>query len=1566
MKNRFKRAISLLLVLVMLMSMVTVPAAAGSEADVTLGFANGEWSDGTYTVDVVATSAADSFALGGAQFYIKYDSKTLAFESGKAGAFTETAADVMINDSVGCVAVVIMDTNVDAGKEPQNYEIESGAVLATLNFVMADADDPYIEECTTELSFEDQQTMLSYYIEEGDETTGDYTVDSAAVQSIKVAGVAPVLKNVTLTKEGEPVAEVTVAGGDAEAKTVQAKAYSKMDTDITDKVTWSITDENGDELEDDDFFIEESTGEITIGPKAKAGEYTVTASAVEGDTSGADVTATLIIKREASLLQSMKISGEKEVAVSQVKEDATETYTVVGEDQFGDEMEVTGVVWSISDYDGVSEDDVSIDKDSGELTVAYTADEGEITISAACGDVTTELTVEITKESSVETSIVVTRGGEELISEDGRYKESIMLPTENDDLINYHAVLMDQYGDRVRYYDDEYFYWSLNTYGEGVYTESSASNLTLIVTKDADASQDHTVTVRYNGIEAYIDIDLVSLDFVNPTPTVAKGIVYGMSWGEIITGFKGGQATLLDEKIDGEFYLKDDKTIPSAGEQSYEIWFRSTTDGEPDGRYDLSACTGTVTVKQREITITMDSQTRGFGEENKPFTWNITKGTMVGEDDEKELFTVIVDDVAKNAYAKGTYEINATATADNYKVTVVKGKLTITARAIDADGIEVAAIDALPYSGKAQTPAVTITDGETALVAGTDYTLAYKNNTNAGTATVTITGKGSYSGTRTVTFEITKKDITDGIEVTGIPEAVPYNGKAQTFKVVVENGTVTMKEKTDYTVIYTGNKDVGTATVTITAQGNYSGKLTREFTIEKKELEVSGPPENLTVTDQNSNKIAISWKTSLKGAVGGDKVTLVNAPTEIDLSDERYVERVGEDTGFWTGTYTVTVPYAIDSAFEANYTLKPTVITVTVEPNPVPGKVVITGLTHVDEDGKELGTVELVDGKYTIAVPEYSEEDCRNGETPYGKYMIQAEVRDQYGEKMTKGEEKNLTYVIDESVSFGAWVYPQKNKSQKLVIVPESAYGAEELALTATCKVGKIDYPLEVVNGISLSSVEEYPVYSVPVYIGGDVTERTETGDKLYLLSKDGGTFCFDMATKSCYGGNMELDQTWTADGLGAGVTIDGNAITLTQGVVADFTLNVTFTDGLEYEGTASVEVSVDSMPKPVLSMAVTSSNKSGTFTYGDSANVVVTVAHGSPMTILDGGNSKLSAKGTVVLYMDGEEIAKKAGVTVSNNMKKPVEVKFTVKSGLTVDGHSFCAEFVPATEADEAKVGVAESNTETITVNPKTLTITGLKDMKVKDDGTGKIALNTKVKLSGVVGKDDVKFVEIPAEYQLTQENRVDGKKESDWIGPWVGEFEVTNIYTIEGDAAANYTLDQPVIKVIIEKNPVPAKVVIELEPVGDAEIVDGAITVPTYTAENFKNGTVPSAQFKITAITVEDQYENPMTATATFEAVSDGISIQTDKKTKSTVLVVTPDAAGLELKATCKAGKVTKTLTAEHSFTLGKTEEYPVYCVAEYSVDGGRKITAGNEIYVSSMSKGGKLEFSLNTFGC
>ena len=76
---------------------------------------------------------------------------------------------------------------------------------------------------------------------------------------------------------------------------------------------------------------------------------------------------------------------------------------------------------------------------------------------------------------------------------------------------------------------------------------------------------------------------------------------------------------------------------------------------------------------------------------------------------------------------------------------------------IDISGLTVTlTVTSYSYDGKEKKPAVTVMDGNAKLTVGTDYTVTYLNNINAGTATVKVEGMGNYKGEKTLTFAINK------------------------------------------------------------------------------------------------------------------------------------------------------------------------------------------------------------------------------------------------------------------------------------------------------------------------------------------------------------------------------------------------------------------------------------------------------------------------------------------------------------------------------------------------------------------------------------------------------------------------------------------------------------------------------------------------------------------------------------------------------------------------------------------------------------------------------------------
>ena len=133
------------------------------------------------------------------------------------------------------------------------------------------------------------------------------------------------------------------------------------------------------------------------------------------------------------------------------------------------------------------------------------------------------------------------------------------------------------------------------------------------------------------------------------------------------------------------------------------------------------------------------------------------------------------------------------------------------------------------YTGKALTTTVTVKLNGKTLKSGTDYTVAYKNNVKAGTATITVTGKGNYTGTAKGTFTIAKASVAKAT-VSKIANQ-KHDGKAKTPRPTVKVGGRTLKLNTDYTLTYKNNVKPGTATVTIKGKGNYTGSKNVTFKI---------------------------------------------------------------------------------------------------------------------------------------------------------------------------------------------------------------------------------------------------------------------------------------------------------------------------------------------------------------------------------------------------------------------------------------------------------------------------------------------------------------------------------------------------------------------------------------------------------------------------------------------------------------------------------------------------------------------------------------------------------------
>lgn len=139
------------------------------------------------------------------------------------------------------------------------------------------------------------------------------------------------------------------------------------------------------------------------------------------------------------------------------------------------------------------------------------------------------------------------------------------------------------------------------------------------------------------------------------------------------------------------------------------------------------------------------------------------------------------------------------------------------------------------FNGQALSPSVTVKLGDRTLKSGTDYAVTYSDNQHAGTAKVTVTGKGNYAGTASGTFTISPANISEAsISVA----AQNYTGSQLTPVPTVTLDGKSLESGTDFTTSYGNNIKVGTANITVTGKGDYTGSATSTFKITRGQATV--------------------------------------------------------------------------------------------------------------------------------------------------------------------------------------------------------------------------------------------------------------------------------------------------------------------------------------------------------------------------------------------------------------------------------------------------------------------------------------------------------------------------------------------------------------------------------------------------------------------------------------------------------------------------------------------------------------------------------------------------------
>ena len=523
-------------------------------------------------------------------------------------------------------------------------------------------------------------------------------------------------------------------------------------------------------------------------------------------------------------------------------------------------------------------------------------------------------------------------------------------------------------------------------------------------------------------------------------------------------------------------------------------------------------------------------------------------------------------------------EVTITYTEGNV-TQIAKQKITVNPKALTASMVR--DIAAQTYTGSPIVPELTVKDGEIALSKDTDYTVKYQNNLNAGTATVTLTGKGNYSGSVNKDFTIKQKDVTAQRDATDIQVVVDKGTfDAPTFGDVTGTLTYSYAGATSYDAIVAKLETLqlgatGDIEYTYTANGNYTGTITGKlhFTV------VNLPAATITT--------APAAKTGL--TFNGTEQVLVNAGSGITGGTLQYKLEGGSynaELPKATNAGSYTVYYKVKGNNTTHSDSSEQSFTVTIAPKTVTAAVSVEPTSYTYTGGAIVPTtVTVKDGTTVIPASEYTVTYGNN--TNAGKATVT--VKDQDGGNYVVSGTATFTITKAElsgvTVSLQGWTYGDTAKTP---------------TVSGNLGGGNVTYQYKADNASTYTS-------TVPTNAGTYTVKATVAESANYKAATATGSFT--IAPKTVTNAAVTLSQTsyaYTGRAFQPSVTVkDGTT------VIPASEYTVAYTDNTNV-GTATVTVSDRAGGNYVVSgtatFTITKAALSGVsvslggWTYGDTA----------------------------------------------------------------------------------------------------------------------------------------------------------------------------------------------------------------------------------------------------------------------------------------------------------------------------------------------------------------------------
>lgn len=424
-----------------------------------------------------------------------------------------------------------------------------------------------------------------------------------------------------------------------------------------------------------------------------------------------------------------------------------------------------------------------------------------------------------------------------------------------------------------------------------------------------------TVTFDINQVDAEEDFDLEMDTWAYTAPKAGKTLSFDYTLYSYMTGktVKASDYTVKVTTLDGE-----EQSLKNIPEGIYQLTFAGK-----NNYYGECYC-GTFTVTKAAMMstakVTMDKN------------YNVTKISVGGKNYQKAAITENFNVLIPSGLTKkipGTYEIRITAKDSLAGVVSSYGAYTKT---VTVKGTKKFAkntffipVTGLTYDGTEQLKDVSNNAG---LKEGVDYTVTYGSAVKAGKVNVTVTGINEYTGSVKLSYTIGQALITSA-DVTCNDLSCAYTkAGAKPENIVVTFKGTTLKEGSDYKLSYKNNNKLGTATVTITGIGNFTGSRTLNYTVAAQnvaDLEITAADMNYT--KQKGYKAAITVKDgNTKCKANTDYTVTYEAAASLvtvdDIVDKGYVLLKATITGKGNYTGSQVVNYRVCTEKLSSLTIK--------------------------------------------------------------------------------------------------------------------------------------------------------------------------------------------------------------------------------------------------------------------------------------------------------------------------------------------------------------------------------------------------------------------------------------------------------------------------------------------------------------------------------------------------------------------------------------------------------------------------------------------------------------------